>query len=436
MTPGSRRLTPGPHPGPRVIRRCGRGRRTSLPTCPLPTAPPRRPPRLRLGLGGDGGVRHRAGADAAALPHRQPRHRRAGGRLHRLPAEGLGRHAQPRSPAGSATAPRPARPAAALAAARRDRRSRPAFALLFAAPEMGSKVLERGVGAGVLPGVRDGVRFFQVPYVSMPAEMTASYDERTRLMTWRVAILAFTIMLAGATAPLIRDAVGGRAGYRVMGVAMALVILVGVVGAYVGTRHAPVGAVAAGGRQPARPAADRGRGARLPAAAHHVRAPGARHRLHARRRRLPGQRRARPAGAATILFVCFVGPALLLTPAWSAVGTRFGKKRATSSPRSCWRRARCSPSPRAARRALVFAATPWSGSGTPAARCSRSRCCPTRPPSTRGAPAATGPGSTPACGPRARRWGWRWARARSRSCSPSAATGPRPTATSPSRAAR
>ena len=39
--------------------------------------------------------------------------------------------------------------------------------------------------------------FFQVPYVSMPAEITASYDERTRLMTWRVVILAFTIMLPG-----------------------------------------------------------------------------------------------------------------------------------------------------------------------------------------------------------------------------------------------
>ena len=56
----------------------------------------------------------------------------------------------------------------------------------------------------------------------MPAEITTSYDERTRLMTWRVAILAFTIMLAGATAPLIRDGVGGRDGYRVMGVVMAV----------------------------------------------------------------------------------------------------------------------------------------------------------------------------------------------------------------------
>jgi Na+/melibiose symporter-like transporter len=32
------------------------------------------------------------------------------------------------------------------------------------------------------------------------------------------------------------------------------------------------------------------------------------------------------SGAATVLFVCFVGPALLLTPAWSALGARIGKK--------------------------------------------------------------------------------------------------------------
>ena len=31
-------------------------------------------------------------------------------------------------------------------------------------------------------------------------------------------------------------------------------------------------------------------------------------------------------GAATVLFVCFVGPALLLTPVWSAIGGHVGKK--------------------------------------------------------------------------------------------------------------
>jgi glycoside/pentoside/hexuronide:cation symporter, GPH family len=32
------------------------------------------------------------------------------------------------------------------------------------------------------------------------------------------------------------------------------------------------------------------------------------------------------SGATTILFVCFVGPAVILTPVWSAIGTRVGKK--------------------------------------------------------------------------------------------------------------
>ncbi len=201
-----------------------------------------------------------------------------------------------------------------------------AFALLFAAPEMGSKAVEAAWVLVCFLACATAYAFFQVPYVSMPAELTSSYDERTRLMTWRVAILAFTIMLAGATAPLIRDAVGGRAGYRVMGVAMACVIVVGVVGAYTGTRRAPVGHVQPG--------------------------PGT---LRDQLRIVGGARDFRlllttfvvqalatgcmlagvdylatdvldRKGASTILFVCFVAPALLLTPVWSAVGARIGKK--------------------------------------------------------------------------------------------------------------
>lgn len=119
------------------------------------------------------------------------------------------------------------------------------FALIFAAPDLP----QAGEAAWVLVFfllAATAYAFFQVPYVAMPAEVTRSYDERTRLMTWRVAILALTIMLAGASAPAIRDAVGGRDGYRLMGLAMAAVIAVGVVGAYVGTRRAPVGTVQPG----------------------------------------------------------------------------------------------------------------------------------------------------------------------------------------------
>ena len=53
--------------------------------------------------------------------------------------------------------------------------------------------------------------FFQVPYVAMPAELTDDYAERTRLMTWRVAVLALAILVSGAVAPLVVDAGRRRA---------------------------------------------------------------------------------------------------------------------------------------------------------------------------------------------------------------------------------
>ena len=201
-----------------------------------------------------------------------------------------------------------------------------AFALLFAAPAMGSKIAEAGWVLVCFLACATAYGFFQVPYVAMPAELTSSYDERTRLMTWRVAILAFTIMLAGATAPLLRDAVGGRAGYRLMGLAMAAVIAIGVVGSYVGTRRAPIGAVHPGPgtlRDQLRIVAG-ARDFRLLLTTFVVQALATGCML-AGVDYLAGDVLDRK-GASTVLFVCFVGPALLLTPAWSALGARLGKK--------------------------------------------------------------------------------------------------------------
>ncbi len=200
------------------------------------------------------------------------------------------------------------------------------FALIFAGPATGSQIGDAAWVLVAFLACATAYAFFQVPYVSMPAEMTADYDERTRLMTWRVAILAFTIMLAGATAPLIRDAVGGRDGYRVMGLVMAAIILAGVLGAYFGTREAPVGAVSPGAgtlRDQLRVVA-RARDFRLLLTTFVVQALATGVML-AGVDYLAGDVLG-SSGAATVLFVCFVGPALVLTPAWAALGTRIGKK--------------------------------------------------------------------------------------------------------------
>ncbi len=200
------------------------------------------------------------------------------------------------------------------------------FALLFAAPDLG-----RATSAGwvlvLFLACATAYAFFQVPYVAMPAEITGSYDERTRLMTWRVALLAFTIMLTGATAPLIRDAVGGRDGYRLMGVAMGAVILLGALAAYAGTRRAPHREVQPG------PGSLRDQ-LRIVSAVRDFRlllvtfvvqalATGC---MLAGVDYLAGDVLDR-SGATTLLFLCFVGPALVLTPLWAALGRRIGKRR-------------------------------------------------------------------------------------------------------------
>ena len=149
-------------------------------------------------------------------------------------------------------------------------------------------------------------------------------------MTWRVAILAFTIMLAGATAPLIRDAVGGRDGYRVMGVAMAVLIVRRRRVARTSAPAAPRSARSP--REPARCASSCGSW-RRPATS------GCCSRRSSSRRWRPAA--CSPAsttsprtcsavsGAATILFVCFVGPALVLTPAWARSARASARSAAT-----------------------------------------------------------------------------------------------------------
>ena len=264
-----------------------------------------------------------------------------------------------------------------------------AFALIFAAPELGSRVLEAAWVLVFFLAAASAYAFFQVPYVAMPAEITASYDERTRLMTWRVAILAFTIMLAGATAPVIRDAVGGRAGYRVMGVVMAAIIVVGVVGAYVGTRSAPIGRVEPG-------AGSLRDQLRIVAAARDFRLLLTTYVVQALATgcMLAGvdylaEDVLDRSGATTILFVCFVGPALAADARVGGVG-RADRQ---AAPATSWRRASSSLGALAVGDGAVGAGGRRVRRGRPgrlrlrrAARSSRWRCCRTRRPSTRGGP--------------------------------------------------
>ncbi|MEO7349491.1 MAG: MFS transporter [Terrimesophilobacter sp.] len=100
------------------------------------------------------------------------------------------------------------------------------FVLMFAVPGGMSPVV-----AGVWVFVAfvfaaTAFSLFQVPYIAIPAELSGSYDERTRLLTWRVVVLTFAILLFGAGGPELRSLGGGStySGYLLMAIVAGLVM--------------------------------------------------------------------------------------------------------------------------------------------------------------------------------------------------------------------
>ncbi|MFT4010258.1 MAG: MFS transporter [Nocardioidaceae bacterium] len=238
------------------------------------------------------------------------------------------------------------------------------FVLLFVGPPLGSTFLDGAWVVLLFLACATAYAFFQVPYVAMPAEMTDSYDERTRIMSWRVALLAFTILLTGASAPAIRDAIGGRDGYRVMGIVVALIICFGSVAAYRGTASAPIGDVraASGTLREQLRIVSQSRDFRLLLTTFVIQALATGAMLAGvdyLARWVLGDK-----GTSTILFVCFVGPAILLTPGWSALGQRVGKKRGyTLASLVLMVGAALLVTARSVPESLVFAATGLVGAG-------------------------------------------------------------------------
>ena len=200
-----------------------------------------------------------------------------------------------------------------------------AFVLLFAGPTSPTGLAATWVVVLFL-ACATAYAFFQVPYVAMPAEMTDDYDERTRLMTWRVAILALAILVSGGLSPVIRNQLGPEWGYRGVGLFVGALILVGTFGAWWGTRNTHMtDAATAGGslRDQLRVvAASREFRTLLTVFVLQALATGAMLAgVDYVARVLLGS-----SGASTILFVCFVAPALLVTPLWQRVGEARGKR--------------------------------------------------------------------------------------------------------------
>lgn len=199
------------------------------------------------------------------------------------------------------------------------------FAALFAGPDTGSSTVDALYVAVMFVLCATAFAFFVVPFNALPAELTTSPTERTRLTAWRIALLAIAILISGAGAPAVRDAVGGLAGYRVMGVAVAVLILLGAIAAFVGTartRVAPPLPSVASWRETVT-AVRECTAFRVLLTAFVIQATGIGTLLAGvdyLARVALGDESWQP-----LLFVAFVGPALLVMPVLQRVAGRYGK---------------------------------------------------------------------------------------------------------------
>ncbi|MEU3626088.1 MFS transporter [Amycolatopsis coloradensis] len=199
------------------------------------------------------------------------------------------------------------------------------FAALFAHPGFGAPVPDAIYVVVVFLLCATAYAFFQVPFNALPAELTDSAEERTKLTSVRIGFLAVAILISGGGAPAITDLVGGIAGYRVMGVFIAVVILLATLGVYFGLKDAPVGALrpnTVSPRELLRTLAG-WRPFRWLLGVYFIQALGIGTVLAA----IPffAERILGSSGYSTVLFVGFVGPALLTMPLWPKLGASLGK---------------------------------------------------------------------------------------------------------------
>jgi Na+/melibiose symporter-like transporter len=178
---------------------------------------------------------------------------------------------------------------------------------------------------------------FQVPYIALPAELASGYDQRTRLLTWRVVVLTFAILLFGAGGPALRSLGGDDkfAGYLLMALVAGVVIGVGMlVSSFVAPRGLPADVLPPKESILSTLRSNYAAGIRVLRDSQPFRALLLTFLLQglATGVMLAGANYVatwvlRSEDAVTFLFVALIGPALVVTPLWGVVSRRIGKER-------------------------------------------------------------------------------------------------------------
>ena len=110
--------------------------------------------------------------------------------------------------------------------------------LVFNPPAIDAQTWLIAYVLGSLLVIYTGYTLFNVPYLTMPAEMTNSYHERTTLMSYRVVFLNIGALIAVSSFALVQWLGNDRAAHGTMGWAFAILIFLGSAYCFFGTAPA------------------------------------------------------------------------------------------------------------------------------------------------------------------------------------------------------
>lgn len=114
------------------------------------------------------------------------------------------------------------------------------FALIFTTPLFENSAFSAAYIFAVMLIYTLGYTLFNVPYMSMPAEMTENYHERSSIHGYRMVFVSIGGMLAGAAAPALLEVMGRTEwnSYAFIGVGGGAVIFISMMIAWAGTAKA------------------------------------------------------------------------------------------------------------------------------------------------------------------------------------------------------
>ena len=115
-----------------------------------------------------------------------------------------------------------------------------AVVAIFSIPEFSEARMRTIYVGAILLFYAIAYSLFTIPYLSMPAEMTESYQERSRLMSWRVYAVGLAQIVASVLGPMLLGALGGgETSYFWMAVVFVPIILISAWIAFAATQNAP-----------------------------------------------------------------------------------------------------------------------------------------------------------------------------------------------------